>query len=147
MFSIRRARTSVPQERIFPTTSAGTCGDERKGLEGRVHSESVSNDANLRETGYNRGGRVEGPYYQVDVVDDPACVPSVPPGDTRSPPGDTRTVMVSRTRQEPGTTPGHTHTHTHTQGPSFLRDELVKFIESAKLGREHGSFFRSSLPF
>lgn len=37
-------------------------------------------------------------------------------------------VAAVRTRQEPGTVPGHTR-----GGPSFLRDELVKFIESAKL--------------
>lgn len=60
------------------------------------------------------------------------------PGRHPGPPGirDGNGVAAVRTRQEPGTVPGQ-------QGPSFLRDELVKFIESAKLGGSGSSLLQA----
>lgn len=75
-----------------------------------------------------RNGRLERleeeAYYQMDAGD-PAC----PSGAHGQEYGEGNGVGCARrrTRQESGTVPGHT-------GP-FLRDELVKFIESVKLER------------
>lgn len=70
----------------------------------------------------------EEPYYQVDLVDGLACLER-PLGDTQVRLG-YGTVMVSRLCERAKSLAPCPD----IQGPSFLRDELVKFIESAKLG-------------
>jgi len=83
---------------------------------------------------------MEGLYYQVDVVDDPAC-PERPPRETPGSARDAGTIMVSRLCERAKSLAPCPD----IQGPSFLRDELVKFIESAKLGEEQEEEIQPSL--
>lgn len=121
VFSIRRTRALVPTGASFPNddSTSGTCRGHTAGFD----TEDVLTMPRARlQSAEGRSGRKRNRITQADVVDEPAC----PSGDTQVHPG---TVMVSRLCERAKNLALCPHT-----GP--LRDELVKFIESAKLGGE-----------
>lgn len=132
---IERERERGAKGRIFPAMTTRTRRAGRFGRSASRNGGECRNDASLRESpttiGLQEGGRGRGQAVGKGTVlpSGRRRVPGVPRETPGSPLGiqDSNGVVAVRTRQEPGTVPGH------TRGPSFLRDELVKFIESAKL--------------